>query len=144
MTFEYTGSVGFAGVRFMEQKIFKQQVAQILAALPDEYASRLQNLVFLIEDRADAETLAMVGFDDPEELLGYFDGIPLLERTHDMVQTGPARIILYRCAIEEESRISGLPIERVIRETLWHEIAHYFGFSEEDMDRIEALWADAK
>ena len=33
-------------------------------------------------------------------------------------------------------------VRQVIRETLWHEIAHYFGFSEEEMDRIEDFWAD--
>jgi predicted Zn-dependent protease with MMP-like domain len=125
----------------LDRKSFGKQIEHLLANLPADYADRLQNLVFLVEEWADAETLALVGFEASEELLGYFDGIPLTERSFDMVQTGPARIILYRGAIIEEARVSGLPIRRVIRETLWHEIAHYFGFTEEDMDRIEEIWA---
>jgi predicted Zn-dependent protease with MMP-like domain len=36
---------------------------------------------------------------------------------------------------------TGMPVFQVIRETVIHELAHYFGFSEEEMDEIEALWA---
>jgi len=128
----------------VDRKSFEKQIEHLLARLPDEYAERLQNLVFLVEEWADVETLRLVGFAAPEELLGYYDGIPLTERTHDQVNFGPDRIILYRGAILEEARVTGLPVRRVIRETLWHEIAHYFGFSEEDMDRIEETWADSK
>ena len=125
----------------MNRDAFEKQVEQVLAGLPDEFAGRLRNLVFLVEEWADAGTLESVGFDRPEELLGFFDGIPLTDRTHDLVETSPARILLFQGAIEEESRLGGLPLRRVIRETLWHEIAHYFGFSEEEMERIEELWA---
>lgn len=125
----------------MNRAAFEEQVEQVLASLPDEYACRLDNLLFLVEEWADAETLDLVGFDAPEELLGFYDGVPLTERTHDLVPLGPDRIYLFRRAIEEEARATGLPVSRVIRETLWHEIAHYFGFSEAEMDRIEEQWA---
>lgn len=125
----------------MKQDIFERQVKQVLDSLPAEYAERLENLVFLIEDRADAGMLADLSFEHPDELLGFYDGTPLTERTHDQVGYGPDRIYLFRRAIEAEARSIGLPLQRVIRETVWHEIAHYFGFSEEEMDRIEELWA---
>lgn len=125
----------------MKRSDFEQLVEKILAALPAEYAERLHNLVFIVEDWADAETLNEVGFDDPAELLGFFSGTPLTERTFDQIDHGPEMIILYQGAIEQETRISGLPLRKVIRETLWHEIAHYFGFSEAEMDRIEDFWA---
>ncbi len=120
---------------------FEQLAEKVLAELPAEFADRLHNLVILVEDRADAELLAAVDFDDPLELLGFYDGIPLTERSQDQLDIGPDRIFLFREAIEAESHYSGMPIEQVIRETLWHEIAHYFGFSEEEMERIEVLWA---
>ncbi len=127
----------------MDRKSFEKQVERVLASLPDEFAGKLENLVFLVEEWADAETLELVGFEAPEELLGFYDGIPLTERTHDQVNFGPDRIYLFRQAILEEARVAGLPVRRVIRETLWHEIAHYFGFTEEEMDRIEQMWADS-
>lgn len=121
---------------------FEQLVEKTLGTLPTEYAGQLHNLVFLIEDWADPETIAEVGFDDPAELLGFYSGTPLTERSHDQIDYGPDRVTLYQGAIEREASLSGLPVRLVIRETLWHEIAHYFGFSEEEMDRIEDFWAD--
>ena len=126
----------------MNRTTFEQLVEKILATLPTEYASRLHNLVFLVEDWADPATLAEVGIDDPAELLGFYNGTPLTERSHDQIVPGPDRITLYHAAIELQASLSGLPVRQVVRETLWHEIAHYFGFSEEDMDRIEDFWAD--
>ena len=124
----------------VKRRSFEERIEEVVSGLPEEYAGRLDNLVFIVEERPDAEKLAALGFDAPEELLGYYDGIPLTERTHDQVSYGPDRIYLFRRAIEEESKVSGLPLQRVIRETMWHEIAHYFGFSEEEMDRNEAQW----
>ena len=126
----------------MNRMAFEQLVEKILGTLPAEYAGQLHNLVFLIEDWADSAILAEVGFDDPAELLGFYSGTPLTERSHDQIDPGPDRITLYHGAIELEARLSGLPVRQVIRETLWHEIAHYFGFSEEEMDHIEDFWAD--
>ena len=126
----------------MRRKVFEHLVDKTLATLPARYAERLHNLVFVVEEWADAETLDAVGFDAPEELLGFFSGTPLTERTHDQLDQGPDMIILYQGAIEEEARAQGLSPRQVVRETLWHEIAHYFGFSEEEMDRIEEYWAE--
>lgn len=126
----------------MKRSDFEQLVEQILESLPELYAERLHNLVFIVEDRADDELLAEVGFEAAEELLGFFSGTPLSERTHDQIDYGPNMITLYQGAIEEEADYSGLALRQVIRETLWHEIAHYFGFSEAEMDRIEDYWAD--
>lgn len=126
----------------MNRTAFEQLVEKTLATLPAEYANRLHNLVFLIEDWVDPATLAEAGFDDPAELLGFYNGTPLTERTYDQIDHGPDRITLYRGAIEREAELSGLSVRQVVRETLWHEIAHYFGFSEAEMDRIEDFWAD--
>jgi predicted Zn-dependent protease with MMP-like domain len=125
----------------MRRADFERLVERVLATLPDEYAGRLHNLVFIVEDWADAELLAEVGFDAPDELLGFFNGTPLTARSFDQIDHGPELITLFQGAIEEEARSSGLPLRQVIRETLWHEIAHYFGFSEAEMDRIEDYWA---
>jgi predicted Zn-dependent protease with MMP-like domain len=128
----------------MTRREFEQLVDTTLASLPALYAERLHNLVFIVEDWADAELLAEVGFDAPEELLGFFSGTPLTARTHDLIDQGPEMILLFQGAIEEEARASGLPVRQVVRETLWHEIAHYFGFSEAEMERIEDFWAGGK
>ncbi len=125
----------------MQQKEFEQLVEQVLSTFPDEYAGRLHNLVFIVEESAGAELLDEQGFHVPEDLLGLFSGTPLGERSFDQIDIGPELITLYQRAIEAEAETSGLSLHQVIRETLWHEIAHYFGFSEDEMDRIEDFWA---
>lgn len=125
----------------MKQTEFEQLVEQVLTTLPDEYAGRLHNLVFIVEESAGAELLDELGFHVAEKLLGFFRGTPPGERSFDQIDFGPELITLYQRAIEAEAETSGLSLHQVIRETLWHEIAHYFGFSEEEMDRIEDFWA---
>ena len=124
----------------MQRLVFERLVERVLAELPAKYSERLHNLVFVVEDYADSDVLAAVGCDDSGELLGFFDGTPLTERSHDQLDYGPDRILLFQMPIEAEAHACGLSPAQVIRETLWHEIAHYFGFSEEEMDRIEAWW----
>jgi predicted Zn-dependent protease with MMP-like domain len=104
-------------------------------------AAQVENLSFQVEDWADDDTLDEVGFDDPRDLLGFYRGWPLSERTHEYGSCLPDVITIYQAAVEEYAAETGEPLLKVIRETIIHELAHYFGFSEEQMDQIEDLWA---
>ena len=125
----------------MPRADFEHRVRDVLAEIPDEYSRYFENLTFVIEDTASQDIRDEAGLSQGDELLGYFRGFPLNERTHDSLQLEPDMIYLFQRAIEAEAAEVGIPLSRVIRETILHEIAHFFGFSEEDMDRIEALWA---
>jgi len=125
----------------LRRRDFERLVERAIAAIPDAFLARVDNLTFQVEDWPDAETLVEVGFDDPRDLLGYYRGWPLSERTHDMVGALPDVIIIFQGPVENHARESGEPVLRVIRETLIHELAHYFGFSEEEMEVIERHWA---
>lgn len=124
----------------MNRRDFERLVARAIDRIPRPFLDRISNLVFRVEDWADAETLDEVGFDDPRELLGYYRGVALPDRSHDYSGGLPDEIILYHLAIEDYVADTGEPLMKVIRETLLHEVAHYFGFSEEEMDEIEELW----
>ncbi|WP_432821331.1 metallopeptidase family protein [Trichloromonas sp.] len=124
----------------MNRRAFEQLVERAIRAIPREFLERIDNLTFQVEDWADAETLDEVGFDDPRDLLGYYRGWPLSERTHEYASL-PDVITIYQQAVENYHDESGEPLVRIIRETVIHELAHYFGFSEEEMDEIERLWA---
>lgn len=126
----------------MKRQVFERLVERAIAGIPRQFLARVENLSFQVEEWADAETLEEVGFDDPRDLLGYYRGWPLDERTHDYGQCLPDVIILYQGAVECCRDETGEPLLKIIRETIIHELAHYFGFSEEEMDEIEALWAD--
>ena len=125
----------------MRRKDFERLVERAIARIPKEFLAQIENLSFQVEDWADDDTLDEVGFEDPRDLLGYYRGWPLSERTHQYGSCLPDVITIYQAAVEEYAAETGEPLLKVIRETIIHELAHYFGFSEEQMDRIEDLWA---
>lgn len=124
----------------MRRKDFARLVERAIARIPKEFLAQVENLSFQVEDWADDDTLVEVGFDDPRDLLGYYRGWPLSERTHDYGSCLPDVITIYQAAVEEYAAETGEPLLKVIRETIIHELAHYFGFSEQQMDQIEELW----
>jgi predicted Zn-dependent protease with MMP-like domain len=77
-------------------------------------------------------------------LLGFYRGWPLDERFHDASPELPDVITIYQQAVEAHARETGTGLLRVIRETVMHELAHHFGFSEEELDEVERLWADGE
>jgi len=124
----------------LKRQDFARLVERVIASIPADFLREIENLSFQIEDWADAETLSEVGFDDPRDLLGYYRGCPLPERTHEYHDL-PDVIIIYQQAVENYRNETDAPLLRIIRETVLHELAHYFGFSEEEMDVIEQIWA---
>lgn len=120
---------------------FENLVERAITIVPRDFLDRVENLSFQVADWADEEILAEVGFDDPRDLLGFYNGWPLTERGHEYGSCLPDVILIFQGAVENYVAETGEPILRVIRETIIHELAHYFGFSEEEMDEIEALWA---
>jgi predicted Zn-dependent protease with MMP-like domain len=118
---------------------FERLVEQAIRSIPREFLDRVDNLTFQVEDWADADTLADVGFDDPRDLLGYYRGWPLSERTHEY-RGLPDVITIYQKAVGNYREETGGSLTKIIRDTVIHELAHYFGFSEDEMDEIERLW----
>jgi predicted Zn-dependent protease with MMP-like domain len=95
-------------------------------------------VAILVEDLADEETLVALGLDNPWELTGLYRGIPMTQRSiSDPVQF-PDAVILYRDAILVEWVDSGEDLTRLVTSVLVHEIAHHFGYSDADIERIEA------
>ena len=119
----------------MERRDFEQIVAQALDELPQAFRDRLDNVEIVVEEWPDRETWQMAGVDHPAQLLGFYHGVPLTERSQGYTLVLPDKISLYRrpillqCRTSEEVRAT---IQRVLR----HEVAHYFGVSD---DRLREL-----
>jgi len=126
----------------LRRRQFQEMVERAIRSIPGEFLSRVENLTFLVEDWPDEETLAEVGFDDPLDLLGFYRGCPLPERSLEFPAGLPDQIVIYQRPVENYVLETGDPVQRVIRETIMHELAHYFGFSEDQMDVIERGWVD--
>ena len=108
-----------------------------LDALPEPFAASLPNIVLQVEEFADEATLAEMGIDDPFELSGLYEGIPLTERSIDQSGTLPERIRLFRRSILDEWAGGEVTLEQLVAHVLIHEVGHHFGLSDEDMHALE-------
>ena len=108
-----------------------------LDALPQPFADSLPDVVLLIEDFADDETLEAMQIEDPFELTGIYEGVPLTERSVEQSGTLPDRIRLFRRPILDEWASADDTLEHLVAHVLIHEVGHHFGFSDDDMHALE-------
>jgi len=106
-------------------------------ALPKPFAESLGEVVLLVEDFADDATLESMGIDDPFELSGLYEGVPLTERSVDQSGTLPETIRLFRRPILDEWAGSDDTLEHLVAHVLIHEVGHHFGLSDDDMHALE-------
>jgi predicted Zn-dependent protease with MMP-like domain len=126
----------------MTRDRFRRLVADAVASIPHEFRQRLQNVAIVVEDEPPAEILADMGIEPPDTLFGLYQGVPLTERRWDHGNTLPDRISLYQFPIEDVCETDD-DVVTEIGETLIHEVGHFFGLSEEEIEEIEdRYWHD--
>jgi predicted Zn-dependent protease with MMP-like domain len=108
-----------------------------LAALPDEFRRHLGEIVLIVEDFADDETLKALDIESPFDLTGVYHGRPIGEKSSMDSGAVPDRIHLYRRAILDEWVEDGEDLATLVRHIVIHEVGHHFGLSDEDMHRLE-------
>jgi predicted Zn-dependent protease with MMP-like domain len=108
-----------------------------MKALPAPFSDSLDDVVLLVEDFADDATLAAMDIDDPFELSGIYEGVPLTERSVDQSGTLPERIRLFRRPILDEWASGDDTLEHLVAHVLIHEVGHHFGLSDDDMHALE-------
>jgi predicted Zn-dependent protease with MMP-like domain len=119
---------------------FEQLVAtEFENAIPEKFRPHIKNVAFLVEDEPSQEVRVREGLQPGDTLLGYYHGIPYPERGdwYGMGTTMPDTITLYRAPIERAAEEDNLPVRQVIRETIWHEVAHLFGMDEHEVRHRE-------
>ena len=107
---------------------------EALSELPKRFADLLRNVVVVVEDEPSEDDLDALDDDSYEaghELLGLYRGVPMTRRTHNMVAL-PDTVAIFRGPI---LRVAGSrsAVVRQVRETVIHELGHYFGLSDSDM-----------
>lgn len=105
---------------------FEKLVADAIDAIPARYRSRMKNVAFVIER------------DSPrgDDLLGLYEGRPLIERSVTESFAMPDRITIYQRPHERMAR-SQAHLRKVVNDTVWHEVAHYFGLDEGEVESAE-------
>ncbi len=102
----------------------------------------MENVAIIVEDEPSPALLAEMGIEPPDTLLGLYQGTPLTQRDWGYGNALPDRVLIFqgpheRAAKDEDDLVVA------IGETLIHEIGHYFGMSEEQIEAIEdQYWND--
>ena len=120
----------------MNRHDFQNLVAEAVQTIPQKFRDAMQNIAIVIEDEPSLETLQEVGIEPPDTLLGLYQGTPLTERQWAHGNILPDKITLFQFPIEDESEDEE-DLVVAIGETLIHEVGHYFGLSEEEIEEIE-------
>ena len=108
------------------------------AAIPPRLAGHVGDVGIVVEDMPDEETLRELGIESPWDLTGLYSGTPLNQRSVSDIARPPNLIFLYRQPILLEWVETNEDLYRLVRAVLVHEIAHHFGFSDDDIEAIEA------
>jgi predicted Zn-dependent protease with MMP-like domain len=120
---------------------FEAMAMEALEALPEPWRKAALSIVIRIEDFATPEMLSELEMEDPFELTGLYDGIPLTEKSVMDQPMGPDTIWLFRRAILDEWADRGnVSLGEMVGHVLVHELAHHFGWSDADIARIDPWW----
>ena len=113
----------------LDRAEFERVVDEALESLPGRFAGLVQNVAVAVEDEPGEDDLESV--EDDSELLGIYRGVALTERSHDPPLM-PDEIVIFRGPINRVTRTRPEAVHQV-RETVIHELGHYFGLSDDEM-----------
>lgn len=119
----------------MDRERFEQLVARAIEALPEEFATRLENITVVVEDQPTPSQLAKARLKRGQTLFGLYEGVPLTRRGAHYGLVPPDKITIFQRPIESVCRDDAeitAEVQRVVR----HEIAHHFGIGDERLRQL--------
>ena len=119
----------------LSQEEFDDLVEEALDGLPGELARHMENVIVEVERRPSRKLLDEQQVPPGETLLGFYNGVPLTEKSVEDIVEMPERILIFKEPIESGCR-TRQEIIREIRKTVLHEIGHHFGLTDEDLRRL--------
>lgn len=127
----------------MTQQEFERIVAEESpGAIPEKFKNKIKNVAFFVEQEPSLKVREEEGLGPGDTLLGLYHGVPHTARGegYGIGETYPDTITLFQVPIEIEANALGggeENIRKVIRDTIWHEVAHHFGMDEPEVRRRE-------
>jgi predicted Zn-dependent protease with MMP-like domain len=119
----------------MNRTAFEKLISDAIQELPQEFREKLENVAVIVEDYPSQELMERMGILPDETLFGLYEGIPLTERGFFAQPLYPDRIFLFQRAIEDECD-SPEEIKEEVKTTLVHEVAHFFGMDDDDLEEL--------
>lgn len=119
----------------VSQKEFENIVADAIDNIPPGYGERIKNLAFIVEDDPSLEQRQKLKLNSYQTLFGLYEGTPLTNRGNYNLAL-PDKITLFKNPIEMSVNSHPELVEQV-RQTLWHEVAHYYGLGHGRIHELE-------
>lgn len=120
----------------MNHQDIRKEVARLIDRLPRQFREQLRNVEFVVEDWPSRELLLEEELDPEEDIIyGLYQGVPLPERSSLDPPLLPDKITIFAAALIEDFPDPEELCEE-IRLTVLHEIAHYFGMDEEEIEDL--------
>ena len=120
---------------------FEEMAQRAIESFPEPFRRSAAEVLVQVVDWPPEDVLAEMEIDDPLELTGLYEGIPLTERSVSDPSPWPDRVWLFREPILAEWRDRGdIALEDLVVHVTVHEFAHHFGWSDDDIAAIDRWW----
>jgi len=119
----------------MEQEKFEEIVNEGIKNISETFLKKLENVDIIIEEEPAAEQLEKLRIRKGSSLFGLYEGIPQTKRLN-YGQVLPDKITIFKGPIERMAH-SNEQIKEIVKDTVWHEIAHHFGLDEKRVREAE-------
>jgi predicted Zn-dependent protease with MMP-like domain len=123
-------------MQLMAPEEFSRLVSTAYDLIPDQFRSRMENIAVIVEPEPSAHQLARSGVPRGSTLFGLYEGRPLTVRSVFDSFAMPDRITVFQGPHERAAR-SPEHLSRLVEDTIWHEVAHYFGMDEAQVRSAE-------
>ncbi|WP_151718629.1 metallopeptidase family protein [Gemmobacter serpentinus] len=121
--------------------LIEQLAHEAVIALPEPWRAAATQIRLRIEDFPPKDMLAAMGIEDPFELTGLYEGIPLTEKSVMDQPLGPDVIWLFRRPMLDEWLDRGnVSLGEMVTHVMVHELAHHFGWSDDEIAAIDPWW----
>lgn len=120
----------------MDTDIFYELVEEAVAEIPDYFRSRLDNIAIDVMPLAPPDVTRDLK-KHPWQLLGVYQGVPYTRRNQWYGNVLPDRILIFQKPIERLCRTRA-DVRRLVRRVVIHEVGHYFGLSDPELQKLEA------
>lgn len=124
-----------------DHSTFERQVREAIEKLPVHIRENMENVAVCVEETPLSEQAEEAGVRLGNVLLGLYEGVPRSEWGRGFGMQLPDKITIFKAAIESLAQ-SEEELHELIQMTVWHEIAHHFGYDEEGVTRLEEKWRD--
>lgn len=122
--------------RAIDEREFEKLVEEGIEAIPEKFVRMMKNVAVVIAEEPTPKQRKTVGLRADETLLGLYEGIPQVKRDSGYFGVLPDKITIFKKPILEAAE-TPKEIREIVKDTVWHEIAHHFGMEEGEVSRAE-------